>query len=286
MLKRVILPAVLVLGLCAPSFAVSKEILQLQQQVSLLMQQIRDLQRDFDTNIAVVKSLVSQNTDSVNKLSVAVNTIQQTLNSQTATSGQQQQQIAQQFQSLSDSIDEIRTRLNNMNELLNQVRQNQTTLPAPTPAQGAQVQPGQPGQPGGAAPSPSASLPPDQLYQSALSDYIAGNYDLAKDEFNSFINAYPTDDHAADSMYYLGDILARQHKYNNAVDQFNQLIEKFPDAKLVPSAQLKKAYALEALGKKDAAVRELRNLVSHYPHSQEAGQARSELRVLGVAVRG
>lgn len=288
MLKKLSLSLLLVAAMATPSFAVSKEIIELQQRVDLLMAQVRDLQHAFDSNIAAVKSLVSQNTDTVNKLNVAISEIQQTLQAQNTTSSQRQDQIAQQFQALSDSLDELKTRLNSMNEVLGQVRQAQTNIaPPPAATTGVtQVQPGAAGAPtpnGATGAAATPALPADQLYRNALSDYVSGKYALAKDEFSNFLSSFPNDDHAAESAYYLGDIYAKQHDYTHAIEQFDRVLENYPDHKLTPSAELKKGYALAAMGRKDAAIREFRSLVAHYPRSQEARQARDELQYMGAS---
>ena len=284
MLKRTLCLAALFALLASPSFAVSKEMIQLQQQVALLMSQVQDLQKLFVSETAVVKSLITQDTDTVNKMTLQIGGLQQTLASQSAALSDQQSKSAQQAQSLQDSIDELRARLNKMNELLQQIQQAQQNIPAsnPAPAPGA-------GTPNAGGPSNSGSpgsgsvLPADQLFRNAYADYVAGSYPLARAELQQFLNAYPNDDHDAEGAYYLGDIYAREHSYDKAVQLFNVVLDRFPSSRLSAAAQLRKALALVASGKRAAGVREFQNLIEHHPGSQEAKQAREELNVLGVA---
>ncbi len=285
MLKRTLSVAALLALLTAPSFAVSKEMVQLQQQVALLMAQVQDLQKLFVSETAVVKSLITQDTDTVNKMTLQIGGLQQTLASQATAMADQQSKSAQQAQSLQDSIDELRARLNKMGELLQQIQQAQQNIPATNPAPA-------PGTASNAAPastSPpgvtSSVLPPDQLFRNAYADYISGSYPLARAELQQFLEAYPNDDHDAEGAYYLGDIYAREHNYDKAVQLFNVVLDRFPSSRLSAAAQLRKALALVASGKRAAGVREFQNLIEHHPGSQEAKQAREELNVLGVTSR-
>ena len=53
-----------------PAFAVSKEIIQLQTQVQTLSDQVSRLQQSIDERMGVMRNLVEQSADSVNKMSV------------------------------------------------------------------------------------------------------------------------------------------------------------------------------------------------------------------------
>lgn len=294
-MPRKLFALLLLIGLCsAPAFAVPKEIIQLQQQVALLMNQVQDLQSAFTSNIAVIKSLISQNTDTVNKLTLAVNNIQQTLNNQSSANSQSQGQTAQQFQAVNDSLDELRGRLSRMEDVLKQIQTAQQTIqsaPAPAAAPGqptTETAPGNTAPPAGtatAAPAPNDGLPPTQLFQNALSDYVSGAYPLAKDEFRQYLSKYPDAGHDAEAAYYLGDIYSKERDYKHAVTEFDTVINHYPNHHLIPGAHLKKGYALLAMGSRSAGIKELRNLITRYPTSQEAKQAKEQLRVLGVSSR-
>ena len=64
---------------------------------------------------------------------------------------------------------------------------------------------------------------------------------------------------------------------------YDKVLEQYPGGSKAAAAQLKKGYALLELGQRDAGVRELNSLISRYPRSIEASQARDRLRRLGVA---
>lgn len=304
-MKRFLTPFVLVVLLAAltsPAWAEDKGVLQLQQQVTLLMSEVQDLQKGFEADVAAIKSLVSQNTDTVNKLTVTVGTIQETLNAQATVSGQRQDQLAQQFQSLTDSISELQARLNDTQQLLKQVQAAQQTIAAPqsSPGQPGALPAGQPGATGvapgavpaagaaqagaaGAPPAGGNGLPAAQLYQNGLSDYLSGAYPLAESELEQFIQTYPTDPQVPGATFYLGDIYYRQHDYDKAIGLFNTVIEQFPDSQQTPGAELKMGFSLLGKGDKQGCINAMKNLIQKYPQSEEAREAKEQLTSMGVS---
>jgi len=60
-----------------PAFAVNKDMVQLQTEVSDLQQAVAHLQQSNDERMGVLKDLVQQTADSVNKMSVTVEGLQQ-----------------------------------------------------------------------------------------------------------------------------------------------------------------------------------------------------------------
>ena len=62
-----------------PAWGVSKEILQLQGQVQNLQDQMTSMQRSFDERMGVMRNLVEQQTDSMNKILSGMNQLQTAL---------------------------------------------------------------------------------------------------------------------------------------------------------------------------------------------------------------
>jgi TolA-binding protein len=245
---------------------------------------MQNLQQTFTASLASMKTLIGQNADNLNKLELALNTLQHSVDRADANNGQNWQQANQQFQALSQSLSDLQARLNKANEALQQIQQAQQNLPAPQTTPAATGNNGAAGG-GGAAANGSPVLPAAQLYQNAVSDYVAGSYPLAASEFHQFLKAYASDGHAPEAAYYLGDIQMKERHYKAAVQTFDSVLNNFPDQKVAAGAQLKKAYSLIALRERSAGIRELRNLIHHFPHTQEADQARQELQALGVSAR-
>src|ERR1700730_14382309 len=55
-----------------PAWGVSKEILQRQTQMQRMQDQMTSMQRSFDERMGVMRNLVEQNTDSMNKIAGSI----------------------------------------------------------------------------------------------------------------------------------------------------------------------------------------------------------------------
>ncbi len=252
-----------------PSFAVNKDMVQLQTQVQALQDQMARMQQSFDERMGVMRNLVEQNTDSMNKIVAAMSTLQQALNQQHTDASGKNDQLSGQIQSLNDSVDELKGRLAKISTQIDQLAQQQQNLaPAAPPA-------------GTAAPQTQAP-PPDMLYNNGLRDYNANNLDLATSEFSDFLKYYPTHDLAGNAQFYLADIEYRNGNFQGAVKDYDKVLEQYPGGNKAAAAQLKKGLALIQLGDKQSGTRELQSLIQRYPRSIEAQTARDQLHKMGA----
>ena len=180
------------------------------------------------------------------------------------------------MQALHDAVDELKARLAKVSKQLDDMQtaqQNITTPPAGRARRWfARREPALPQAP-----------PADQLYNDGLRDYNANKNDLASQEFTQYLQVYGDTDLAGNAQFYLGEIAYRQGNFNGAVQAYNKVLDQYPGGNKTAAAQLKKGYALLELGQRDAGVQELRSLISRYPKSPEALQARDRLAKLGAA---
>jgi tol-pal system protein YbgF len=271
----VLLSAIL---LATPAFAVSKEIVQLQTQVQALQDQMTQMRQSFDERMGVMKNLIEQSTDNVNKVVSAVNEVNQQLQKSHTDNGARADQLSGQIQALNDSVDELKARMTKIAQQLDALQNAQQNINQPGMGQPA---PG--GQPGAVGPQANQAPPADVLYNNALRDYNSGNYDLASQEFGDYLKFYQNTDLAGNAQFYLGDISYRQGNYEAAVKAYDTVIEQYPGGNKAAAAQLKKGYALLELGQRQAGIRELNALITRYPRSIEAQQAKDRLKKLGAA---
>jgi tol-pal system protein YbgF len=257
-----------------PVWGASKEMIQLQTQVQQLQEQMTAMQRSFDERMGVMKNLVEQDTDAINKVTVALTALQTTLQKQQGDSSTHVDQLSGQIQSLNDTLDELKARLAKVSKQLEDMQSSQQSLAAQQAQQQAQQQ--------AAAQAP----PPDVLYNNALRDYNGDKNELATQEFSDYVKFYPNTDLAGNCYFYLGEIQFRQGNYAQAAQSYDQVVQNFPAGNKTASAQLKKGFSLIELGKQDDGVAELRRVIQRYPKSNEALQARERLRKLGVAPTG
>jgi tol-pal system protein YbgF len=272
--------AMLLFALCASHTAsaadTKSQLIQIQTQLQLMQDNMSRMQQSFDERMGVMKDLLTQQTDNVNKMGSAVQNLQKTLGQQTSDAGSKVDQISGQVQALHDAVDELKARLAKVSKQLDDMQTAQQNISTPSGGQ-----PG--GNPGGATNNVPQAPPADQLYNDGLRDYNANKNDLASQEFAQYLQVYGNTDLAGNAQFYLGEIAYRQGNFAGAVQSYNKVLDQYPGGNKTAAAQLKKAYALLELGQRDAGVQELRSLISRYPKSPEALQARDRLTKLGAA---
>jgi tol-pal system protein YbgF len=253
------------------------QLIQIQTQLQMLQDNMARMQQSFDERMGVMKDMITQQTDNVNKMGVAVQNLQKSLGAQTTDASTKVDQISGQVQSLHDSVDELKARLAKISKQLDDIQSAQQNIGQP----GA----GQPGSAPGAANQQQQAPPPEMLYNNAMSDYNANKNDLAAQEFAQYVQVYGNTDLAGNAQFYLGEIDYRRGNYTAAIQDYNKVLDQYPGGNKGAAAELKKGFALLELGQKDAGVQELRSLIARYPKSPEAVQARERLTKLGAATR-
>jgi len=294
--------------LCSsPAFAVSKDMVQLQTQIQQLQDAVARLQQSNDERMGVMKDLIQQSADSVNKMAVSVDTLQKQMQTQHEAQSTKSDQVSGQIQSLNDSIDEIKARLATLQKLMQDVQGQQQSMSAnmqnlppsggsPAPASPAADTPatapapvvrrGKPSAnvPLAAEPASPAVPPADDLYKTALGDYMAAKYALAASEFSDVVKNYPDNPLSGNSFYYQAEIDYRDGRYQSAIKSYDSVLQQYPDSNKVPVSHLHKGMALIAIKQTDAGVKEFRTLIQRFPNSPEAMQARSKLSGMSIPV--
>src|SRR3954465_5057772 len=100
--------ALLSLAAAMPAFAANKDMVQLQTQVQNLQDSMARMQQTFDERMGVMKNLVEQSTDNMNRLNANVETLTKTLQQQSGDAGAKVDQVSGQVQALHDSVDELK----------------------------------------------------------------------------------------------------------------------------------------------------------------------------------
>lgn len=280
-----------------PVKAVAREIIELQRDVTTLLQGQKDLATQMTQDHTVLKTLVEQTGDSVNKLGGTVTSMQKSVQDVQANSGARLDTMSTQVQGLSDNLEEIKSRLGKLNQQLvdlqNTVQNLDAKISGSAPSSGS-VPPTASnsgnGIPVAADPTPRLPAPggpapsADTLYSNGLRDITSGKYDLARSEFQDYLKYYGDTDLASNAQFYLGEIAYSQKQYEQAVSEYDKVLSNYPKSFKLAPARYKKGAALLEVGQKSAAVRELREVIKRYPGTEEDRRARAKLRELGVAV--
>jgi len=274
-----------------PAEAVAREIIDLQRDVTTLLQGQKDLSTQLNTDHTVLKTLVEQASDNVGRLNATMGSVQKSVQDVQANSGARLDTMSTQVQGLSDNLEEIKSRLGKLNQQLvdlqSAVQSIDAKVSGSAPAGGTNPKPAGGNDANSAPPSPSNAVSPapsaDMLYSNGLRDITSGKYDLARQEFLDYLKYYGTTDLASNAQFYLGEIAYHQKQYQDAVAEYDKVLTIYPKSFKLAPARLKKGMALLELGQKTPGIRELREVVRRYPGTEEERSARAKLKELGVA---
>jgi len=275
-----------------PVSAVAREMIELQRDVTSLLQGQKDQTTQMTQEHTVMRTLIEQSNDNVTKLNGTMSGLQKSVQDVQANGGARLDTMSTQVQGVSDNLEEIKSRLGKVNQQLVDLQNTVQSLDAKISGAGAAPAGSVPaggstGTPTGAAstaPGVGAAPSADTLYSNGLRDITSGKYDLARSEFQDYLRYYKDTDLASNAQFYLGEIAYSQKQYGNAVTEYDKVLTSYPKSFKLAPARLKKGMALIELGQKPAGVRELREVVKRYPGTEEERRARARLKELGVAV--
>jgi tol-pal system protein YbgF len=268
-----------------PAGAVSKEIVELQQQMSQLLQGQQDLRSAIDTNSATLKTLVQQSLDGVSRLNGEMAGVQKSSQEVQANSGARIETLGQQTQGLSDNLQDVQARVGKLSQQMTDMQNLLQSIDAKISSGAPGGSASAPGPAGTApnAPPAAPSISPDTLYQNALRDYTGGNYDLSRQEFSDYIKNFPANDLASNSQFYLGEISYAQNDFKGAIAAYELVLQNYPHSFKLGASLLKRGMAELEVGQKAAASRDLRDVVRRFPGSDEARRAQAKLKEMGVS---
>src|SRR5260370_11391329 len=212
---------VLAAGFALPAAAVDtkSQLVQIQTQLQIMQDNITQMKQSFDERMGVMKDMMTQQTDNVNKMGAAVQSLQKTLGAQNTDASTKVDQISGQVQALHDAVDELKVRLAKVSKQLDDIQAGQQNIGNPSTGQ-----PGAPAAPGNVPQAPPAQL----LYNSGLGDYNAGKNDLAAQEFAQYLQVYGNTDLAGNAQFYLGEIDYRRGKLAAAIADYNKVLDQYP----------------------------------------------------------
>ncbi len=291
--------AILLFALSPFAFGASKEIMELQRDVSMLQDQVRTLQSALDQKVAAIQTLTQQTLDSVNRTNTAVAVMEnrfneamkqqeQTLNAPVANVGQKLDQMSEDFRAVRESVLDMNTRLGKLDakmaDLQNLINTTRSAPAAPPPALGTA--------PAGDANSslapsgPPAGMEAGTLYTNAVGDLNGGKYDIAFQEFTDYLKYFGNTSFASSAQYYVGEIYYRKMDYTNAQQAYDAVLERYDENSKTADAHYKKGLCEMNLGHNDAAARDFRDVYSRYLdlNPDIAAKAKARLREMGLTV--
>jgi tol-pal system protein YbgF len=284
---------IVVLLMLAPfAFGANKDIQELQRDVAMLQDQVRNMQRGIDEKFASMLTVVQQTLDSVNRTNTAVAVMenrfsdaikqqQQMVSAPVASVGQKLDQMSEDFRAVRESVLDMNARMGKLDAKMADLTNLMNTIqhpPAPPSATTTTTT---------EAPSgPPPGMQADATYTNAMRDFRDGKYDLAMQEFSDYVKYFSNTLFGPNAQFYIGEIYYKKQDYDKALQAYDAVLEHWSDNNKTPDAHYMKGMALMQLGKNDAAAREFREVYTRYPDSDLAPKAKARLRDLGLPVGG
>ena len=279
-----------------PVHAVAREIIDLQRDVTSLLQGQKDISTQMIQDHTAIKTIVGGFNDNVNRLGTTMSSLQKSVQDVQANSGARLDTMSTQVQGLSDNLEEIKSRLGKLNQQLVDLQNSVQSLDAkissgggapatgvgtPTPTAGNVPPASSSGSGAPSGPAPSA----DMLYSNGLKDIQSGKYDLARSEFQDYLKYYGSTDLASNAQFYIGEIYYRQKNYQQSISEYDKVINNYPKSFKLAPARLHRGMAMIEIGQKASGIRELREVIRLFPGSEEERYAHARLKELGAPVR-
>ena len=251
-LSRAFLTAFLMAGIPGVAFGANKEIERLQVQVAALQSQLTAMERVAEDTLRELKRL------------------NESLAEQNAFLRKSVPDRRLQDEAITASLREMDERMSDIAEQIQGLRAAREAAPPVAVVPPGEAEP---------APRPPAPTPPAprELYSQAYADYARGNFDLAIQEYEEYLRAYPETDLADNAQYWIGECLYSKQKYEEALLAWDELFRRYPGSDKLPDARYKKGTALERLGRRSQALIEYRAVASRYPNSEAGRKAREKL---------
>jgi TolA-binding protein len=277
----------LIVGAAAPAAAANKEHQQLMADIRMLQEQTQLLQNllgQFNEALKAVNARMDQQTETNRKMSADQKLAIDNLTNDARVIREKLDDNNVRVGSLTQEVDALRQSMQQM------VTRPATSDPfgggsaaadpnasaggaTPPPGGGTPAAGGTP--PGGSAPTMTAS--PRQVWDAAMSDYTAAQYDLAILGFEAYIRNFPKSDSADDAQVMICAAYLNDKKYQKAVDACDSAIRTYPNGNAIPDAYYRKGLALADMRDVNGARAAWETVVRSYPDSDAGRLAKQRL---------
>jgi len=168
--------------------------------------------------------------------------------------------------SLSQEVEALRMAIPSMVSPLTQLEIDpETGLPTEQARPSVAVAPVNPG------------VSPQRMYDTAWADYTTGQWALAVQGFDAYINSFPRSELADDAQFYIGQTHYADGQYREAAQAFEAVVLSYPDGDRVAEALYKRGLALERMDELELARQAFELVIQNYPDDNMANLARQAL---------
>ena len=129
-----------------------------------------------------------------------------------------------------------------------------------------------------ASKEPGKKQDKETLYAAAYQTFKDGNYDKSRNEFKSFLAAYPETEYAGNAQYWIGECYYFEKDYEQAILEYEKVSKNYPKGNKVSSALLKQGLSFLKLNDKTSAKLILQHVIKDFPNTTQARIARVKLQ--------
>lgn len=259
-----------------PLFAADKEQRQMMADLRILQEQSQQLQNllaALNETIKAVNTRIDEQTNTSRKAFADQKLVIDALTSD--------------LRVVREKVDDNNVRVGSLTQELEALRQTVAAINVPRAASEPDINaaggsPADPGAPPPAAPAAGGAAAigasPQKLFDSALADYWAGQYDLAVLGFDSYVKTFPQSPQADQAQLNIGNSYFNDAKYEKAIDAYDLFIRTYPKSNSLPDAYTRKGSALKFLKQNDKAREALEFVIKNYPDTTAATVAQQRLQ--------
>lgn len=189
-----------------------------------------------------------------------------------------------------EKIDDTNVRISTLSHEVETLRATLATAPvaapppaadpsAPAPNTGTDA-PAPPAEQPAAPAGPPGGMDAGRLFNTAMNDYLGGDYQLAVAGFEAYLRTYATAPNAAQAQYYIGESLFQLTRYQEAVTAYGRVIQTYPGSTWVAEAYYKQGLSFERLKELDRARQAYDAVIKNFPDSNAAALAKQRLEAL------
>ena len=185
-----------------------------------------------------------------------------------------------------EKVDETNVRLGTITQEIESLRQaipeqgvpvSQVPINNDPSAAAGTAATGMPPATGAVAPPTGVMQQPQRLYDSAWGDYTAGNYTLAVQGFQMYLQSFPKSPRAHEAQLYVAESLAWEKKDMDAIAAYDRVISNYPGSASVPTAYYKRGFLFERLGETARARESYEAVLKQFPDTAQATLAKNRL---------
>jgi TolA-binding protein len=267
----VLLGVILLTAAASPAAAANKEHQQLMADLRMLQEQSQLLQ-----------NLIGSLSEALKAVNTRLDQQSETTRKAFADQKLVIDNLTNDVRVIREKLDDNNVRIGSLTQEVDALRQSLQTSarPSPTPDAASPADGAATTAPTGGVAPPSLGVSPQKLFDSAMSDYYSGQYDIAILGFSDYIRSFPKADLADDAQVNICMAYLQDGKNDKAVEACDLAIRNYPNGDKIPDAYYRKGLALRNLKDLNGARDAWEHVVNANPDSAAGQLAKQGLEQL------